>query len=245
MADLHMHSLRLQHARLFEFARRRHLPIQSIDLGYIVHCALRELFGESAPAPFFVSDERGAFAKVLGYAAKSNEELVRDAATFADPSVHEIPEKGSHASKRLPEFESGQRLGFEVRTLAVVRLGRGATKRLPGHEADAFLAEVSKVGPDVKVDREAVYRNWFLAQIARLGGASVVGDPRIASYQRVRFTRRTQGESRMAHGSEQPAVTFTGTLEVTDPIAFGNLLARGIGRHRAFGFGMMLLKRPA
>ena len=37
---------------------------------------------------------------------------------------------------------------------------------------------------------------------------------------------------------------FEGTLEVRDAALFQGLLARGVGRHRAFGFGMLLL-RPA
>ena len=44
--------------------------------------------------------------------------------------------------------------------------------------------------------------------------------------------------------SRRPDVTFRGTLQVTDPDRFHALLARGVGRHRAFGFGMLLL-RPA
>jgi CRISPR system Cascade subunit CasE len=35
---------------------------------------------------------------------------------------------------------------------------------------------------------------------------------------------------------------FSGLLQVEDAAAFTALLARGIGRHRAFGFGMLLLK---
>jgi CRISPR system Cascade subunit CasE len=35
---------------------------------------------------------------------------------------------------------------------------------------------------------------------------------------------------------------MTGILEVTGGEAFARLLARGVGRHRAFGFGMLLLK---
>jgi CRISPR system Cascade subunit CasE len=37
---------------------------------------------------------------------------------------------------------------------------------------------------------------------------------------------------------------FDGALEVTEPGTFASSLTRGIGRHRAFGFGMLLL-RPA
>ena len=35
-----------------------------------------------------------------------------------------------------------------------------------------------------------------------------------------------------------------GVLTITDGGAFASLLARGVGRHRAYGYGMMLL-RPA
>ena len=35
-----------------------------------------------------------------------------------------------------------------------------------------------------------------------------------------------------------------GALTVTDPDAFAALLARGVGRHRAYGYGMILLRPP-
>ena len=39
-----------------------------------------------------------------------------------------------------------------------------------------------------------------------------------------------------------PDATLQGTLAVVDSGAFQALLARGVGRHRAFGFGMLLLR---
>jgi CRISPR system Cascade subunit CasE len=36
-----------------------------------------------------------------------------------------------------------------------------------------------------------------------------------------------------------------GELTVADPDAFSALLARGVGRHRAFGYGMLLLRPPS
>jgi CRISPR system Cascade subunit CasE len=42
--------------------------------------------------------------------------------------------------------------------------------------------------------------------------------------------------------SEGPEATFHGTLEITDPVRFADLLARGVGRHRAYGYGMLLLR---
>ncbi|GHE81823.1 hypothetical protein GCM10019059_44550 [Camelimonas fluminis] len=43
---------------------------------------------------------------------------------------------------------------------------------------------------------------------------------------------------------EGPDATFHGSLVVTDPEAFTILLARGVGRHRAYGYGMLLLRPP-
>jgi CRISPR system Cascade subunit CasE len=39
-----------------------------------------------------------------------------------------------------------------------------------------------------------------------------------------------------------PDAVLAGQLRVTDPKAFTQLLASGVGRHRAFGFGLLLLR---
>ena len=55
--------------------------------------------------------------------------------------------------------------------------------------------------------------------------------------------RRTQGERRTARPRlRKPDVTMQGALTVRDPPQFDALLRRGVGRHRAFGFGMLLLR---
>jgi len=46
-------------------------------------------------------------------------------------------------------------------------------------------------------------------------------------------------QSRLVGG---PDVVLAGQLRVTDPQAFAQLLAKGVGRHRAFGFGLLLLR---
>jgi CRISPR system Cascade subunit CasE len=35
-----------------------------------------------------------------------------------------------------------------------------------------------------------------------------------------------------------------GTLTVTDPTTFATCLARGVGRHVAYGYGMLMLRPP-
>jgi CRISPR system Cascade subunit CasE len=43
---------------------------------------------------------------------------------------------------------------------------------------------------------------------------------------------------------EGPDATMSGTLRIDDPSAFASALSHGIGRHRTFGFGMLLLAPP-
>ena len=44
--------------------------------------------------------------------------------------------------------------------------------------------------------------------------------------------------------SEGPDAVMRGIFTVAEPEAFAGLLSRGIGRHRSYGYGMLLL-RPA
>ena len=88
--------------------------------------------------------------------------------------------------------------------------------------------------------REEVYRDWLAERLKRFGGARLeLESATLVSFQRTRAVRRLRG----AH-SEGPDALMRGTLEVTDGNAFGELLAGGVGRHRAYGYGMLLL-RPA
>jgi CRISPR system Cascade subunit CasE len=57
------------------------------------------------------------------------------------------------------------------------------------------------------------------------------------------FTLR-RDKSRRLRRVEGPDATFSGLLVVKEPDNFVKLLAHGVGRHGAFGYGMLLL-RPA
>ena len=84
--------------------------------------------------------------------------------------------------------------------------------------------------------REAVYLDW-LAE--RLAPAATLDRPasRLARFRRIRVARGDRGP-------EGPAATVHGTMTVTDPSAFARLLPHGVGRHRAYGYGMLLLRPP-
>jgi CRISPR system Cascade subunit CasE len=122
-------------------------------------------------------------------------------------------------------------------------MAKGGVHHKKGAEVDAFLARCWDAGEGVGVEREGVYRDWLDAHLERLGGARLISAT-VSGFKLERMIRRTHGDERRSVRVERPDVLFKGELEVTDPDRFPDLLGRGIGRHRAFGFGMLLL-RPA
>lgn len=224
--------------------RRRRLPTWDVDHGYLVHSLMREAFGDKAPQPFAITSDRGRFLSVLGYSGVDADALRTDAQRFGDPAVIAALDLEHMASKELPaEWPTGLEVAFEARVCPVVRLSDRADARGHGSEVDAFLARCREVGPDVTVDRQEVYRHWFSRQLETHGGARPAGPLQVQRFALSRFVRRTHGERRVARTLQLPDVTVSGRLEITEPDAFRSLLRRGIGRHRAFGFGMLLLRR--
>lgn len=254
MSGLRMVRIPLDAVKLMALGERRGMPSRALDLGYLIHCALDELFGpELAPKPFsFPLPTRGAgqgrVIPVLGYCAATAAELRARAQDFADPGVHSLCLWEELADKEMrPSFEAGRRLGFSVRVCPVVRRSKpGVHQDEKGAEVDAFLAACRRVGPEVKVSREEVYVEWLRAELARRGGVTL-DDAKVTRFERERLIRKSAREGdgrRPSHVTERPDAVLEGTLTVTDPLAFNALLARGVGRHRAFGFGMLLVRPP-
>lgn len=222
---------------------RRWMGIRRLqDADHAMHCLLAESFGELTPRPFRLIMPRGEARGVLYGYARAEDGALRDAADiYADPSQARILPADRIASKPMPlVWQAGKRLGFETRIRPIVRRSRNADCR-PRKECDAFALEASRYPEgDMPCSRETVYADWLCNQFARRGGAQLHRDrTKLVSFRRTRALRK-----RHARYSEGPDVVMRGVLTVTDPDAFSNLLAHGIGRHRAYGYGMLLL-RPA
>jgi CRISPR system Cascade subunit CasE len=225
------------------------------ELGYAMHAALTATFGELTPRPFRLYERRprrrgepGADDPALyAYSRQPAATLLERARAFADPVLWDPLGLDRLAGKPMPTaYSAGARLGFEVR----VRPVRRRERQNGTNERDVFLIACDRVDAATPVDRAEVYSAWLDEQFAE-GGARLVRVPseagsrsccRLNAFRRARVARRDA--SRRLRWVEGPDAIMAGVLEVTDPDAFARLLARGIGRHRAFGFGMLLL-RPA
>ena len=138
-----------------------------------------------------------------------------------------------------PALASGDRLGFVLRANAVVSRSAGPGKRgrrhdvvmdalrnLPhGQRAGARLAAVASVG-QAWLQRQGEAAGFQLEQ-----GLAVDGHDRV-SIERDGARPATFG-----------VLDFSGTLRVQDPGRFLASIPAGFGRARAFGCGLMLIRR--
>jgi CRISPR system Cascade subunit CasE len=248
---LHLVRLAVDARSLYAFARRSRAAARDYDVGYAMHAFLAALFDHGAdedarvaPRPFHIANPNATTLDVLGYSGLDHRALAERAKTFADPLAWDVCNLDRMVSKPMPSmFEAGKRLGFAARVCPIRRIAKRGPMQRDRAEVDAFLAKSWEVGPDVLLDRRDVYRDWLDEELAKEGAAKVL-DAAMTSFHLGRIHRRTQGEERKGHRSERPDVGFEGELEILDAAAFARRLARGVGRHRSFGFGMLLL-RPA
>lgn len=253
---LHLVRLVPEAKHLAGLAHRAGLPEH--DQGYLFHHALRQAFGGIAPQPFrvFQPDPEAQGDKplhLLGYATADKAALLGALVEASEDAAAVFP-ADRIAAKPLPDgFTVGRTLAFSTRICPIVRTlsTDGGKKR----ELDAYV-HVASAEPDAaKPDRADIYRDW-LRRMLKEGGAELL-DARLAGFRLTSLVRRSHasptGRTPTEEGrpkrlprtaARRPDATIDGLLRVVDPDRFQQLLAKGIGRHRAFGFGLLLL-RPA
>jgi CRISPR system Cascade subunit CasE len=224
--------------KLVAFARSRGLPVREFDDGYVAHTLMRELWQERAPAPFALRGQ-GNVLEAWGYAPVDASALSRGVDASREAAV--VGTLGRIESREMPRIGRGRRVGFVVRACPVVRLASARSGHRAGAEVDAFLARCFAVPKDVLLSREAVYREWMERTLSR--PETGVGPQRVgvAAMSRARLLRRTHGPGRASRTVERPDVTFEGDMVVEDGGLLLKYLAHGVGRHRAFGFGALML----
>lgn len=221
-------------------AKNRWLPHDDDDLGYALHAVLAAVFGALRPQPFVLLRPPRRSPVLLAYSAHPAVVLREQAAAFAAPDAAEAIGLASLAGKAMPErFAAGRRLGFSVRVRPTLRSDRDGD-RDKVREVDAFLAAVAGTAPGQGPTRAEVYAGWLQARLA--AGGAAAEHMTLESFRLSPVHRRDSG--RNLRRTRGPEAVFAGRLVVRDPDRFAALLARGVGRHRAFGFGLLLL-RPA
>lgn len=217
------------------------------DAGYALHAALNAALGAAAPKPFMLV-QRADDTQLVGY-ARGTPDAFRQAqrlASVADPAAAQalgLHEACDIAVQALPDdWRTGESLSFETCVAPVVR------SRQDGRYPEVDAAFHPLYCGDAAGDREAAYGRWLAQQLQRDGAASLVTH-RIVQQQMMSVARRTQRQEarptdRHTHQGLLPLVVLRGQLRVESPAAFHALLGRGLGRHRSFGFGCLLVAPP-
>lgn len=219
------------------------------DTGYALHAVLRAALGDLAPKPFALLQRPGSL-QLIGYTRRSNLELERvlGQAEVSDPGAAlalGLNRPESALIKSLPvDWYRGERMSFEVRVAPVVRSRQPPGGGYPEIDA-AFHPDFAVDGSG---DREAAHLRWLARELAR-GSAATLQTARAVSFRLAPIARRhAASEARRAQRPTQqgllPDLTVRGQLQVDEPDAFNALLARGLGRHRSFGYGCLLLAPP-
>ena len=126
----------------------------------------------------------------------------------------------------------------DVQFMPVFRTSRS------GIEQDIFLRQPS-VGQN-RLRRDELYCEWFTEQMRASDAVEVVGTS-LHSFRLVRQLRRARSATGVRSAAQliRPQAEVRSEIIVKEPDLFARLLARGIGRHTAFGYGMLLLRPPS
>jgi CRISPR system Cascade subunit CasE len=141
-----------------------------------------------------------------------------------------------------PELAAGDHLGFLLRVNPVVsRRTSEAQKR--GKRLDPIAARIKQFPETERPGKrdavvQEVARDWLTAQGERHGFRLPIPES-VRAEDDWRRVKREKGQGFMQFS----VVDLQGRLEVTDPVRFLAALSAGFGKAKAFGCGLMLIRR--
>jgi len=243
MTDIHLVQLSMSLPRIIGFYGRiwPRRAAGTRDEKFLVKTALTEIMvGDAMLRPWRIQHrDHDGNVMVLGY-SRSDADVIRDRIADALPELSNAFDRSSVFSKPVRPFRVGERLQLQSRVCATkqVHVSKEQRKEMDAWAADTRLREREGLAPR---EREEVYREYFANCIAT--GASVTRSTLSAMEWR-EFARKDDSGVPMK-ATSHPVVDVEAICEVTDPDTFRSLLFTGIGRSRAYGCGMVLVRAAA
>lgn len=156
-----------------------------------------------------------------------------------EPAVSEVLQTEVKAFE--PALTPGDRLQFCLRANATRSHRDQAGQRgVRGKRADVVMSALYPVPHEARASTrsaviESAGRAW-LGQQSERSGFRLIGEPAVDSYHMLSIPR---GEAKIEIGM----LDFEGLLEIRQPDVFLRMLYHGFGRAKAFGGGLMLIRR--
>ena len=200
------------------------------DAPYRLHCLMSEVFGGRTPLrPYRVIERPGRPRTIFAYSRTAPDDIRRLARETGSALKMRALGTGALRARPIPRFRPGQRLFVSV--LAAPHRRRNGTTEMDAHS-------MSGEGPE-RAARERSYVKWLTERIERPGAA------RLLSAALMRWERAREMRSRNRPPILITRAEMTGVLEVRSEPGFRSLLATGVGRHRAYGYGMLMIEGTA
>ena len=141
----------------------------------------------------------------------------------------------------IPLLESGDKLGFSLRANPIIRRWDKTLGRSRKHDVvmDALRSHPKEHRAQFRLQaiRDQGYA-WLERQAGKSGFAVNPEDVRIDGYQQNQVSR-----SASSHSMSFSTLDFEGALEVREPEQFLACIANGFGAAKAYGCGLMLIRR--
>ena len=226
MGTLNLMEARIDPVELVKWSSKKRIE----DLDRALHCVIYEKFGsDRVPKPFLAQLERG---RLIAYTPYDAAELMSSPLKSQSQELAVIlPSESVKISPTPEQWHLGTKFSFSVRVRPIKRVAWVGKNRKT--ERDIFI------GYDGDLTRAELYCQWVAEQMVAQGGAV----PIVETLAMTKFQTRRVRRQKRSDFSIGPDVTVTGALTVSDSGKFKELLTRGIGRHRAYGYGMLLLTR--
>lgn len=141
-----------------------------------------------------------------------------------------------------PELTTGDLLRFTLRANATRSMKASPTAR--GKRADVVMAALKHLSKKERTDvrSQTIFeagQKWLCAQGQRYGFelANETSSLLVDGYTQLKILRRGERDLQVS------LLEFSGALRVTDPACFLENLLKGFGHAKAFGCGLMLIRR--
>jgi len=189
---------------------RADLNVLKIRDTYGLHKVVYGLFEETRSEP----EKQASVPSGIVYADKGGDFNNRQILMLSDRKPHQTPQFGTVETRAVPEsFLAHTHFAFEV-TLNPGKRDKQTGRIIPMRSQEEVAA-------------------WFLARAETSWGFRV--NPENLQTEKIGVQTFKKGDRTITHGS----ATLKGELRVTDPDCFRQSFLQGIGRGRAFGFGLL------
>ncbi|WP_280541133.1 type I-E CRISPR-associated protein Cas6/Cse3/CasE [Chromohalobacter sp. 11-W] len=141
-----------------------------------------------------------------------------------------------------PQLAKGERLAFRLRANPSIAKPMGQGRR--SKRADVLMdarypfPKGERTSQACTEAMDAAARQWLTDRADAFGFTLPVA-PEVGAYRQYALSKKGGGDP-----IRYSSVDYEGLLEVTDPGRLIETLAHGVGRAKAFGCGLMMLRRP-